>query len=363
MRRQLELAPPLHVGEIPERAAHRDAGALVRLGGRVREHRDLDVEQRVAHGGAEQPLIPLVVRVRDERDHGGDQLGPGGLDVDRRTVVHGVERDPVEVPGVLAGLELGLGDGGLEGHVPQARCLGLVRLAACQVEQERALGDGARALVDGLVVVRPVDREAQMPPQGLELLLVLDREPLAQLDEVAPRDRDLVGRLDALALAADVRRGERVLVGQRRVAAHAEVVLHAALGGQAVVVPAHRVEHLAAAHPLEAGDHVGVGVAEHVTHVQRAGDRRRRGVDRVHLLAGLRAVERVGALLAPGAGPLLLEPVQADLVRYARRRRGSTGRWSGAAGRRSWPVILPEIVSSPRTNTGRGGVTRSAPVA
>ncbi len=33
----------------------------------------------------------------------------------------------------------------------------------------------------------------------------------------------------------------------------------------------------------------------------------------------------------------------------------------GVAGR-SWPVILPEIVSSPRTNTGRGGVTRSAPV-
>ena len=35
--RQLELAPPLDVGEVTERAAHRDAGALVHLGRRVRE--------------------------------------------------------------------------------------------------------------------------------------------------------------------------------------------------------------------------------------------------------------------------------------------------------------------------------------
>ena len=68
---------------------------------------------------------------------------------------------------------------------------------------------------------------------------------------------------------APERRLEAGVVRRRRVAAHAEVVLDAALGRQAVVVPAHRVEDLLAAHALEAGDDVGVGVAEHVADVQR----------------------------------------------------------------------------------------------
>ena len=93
-RRQLQLAPPLHVGEVAERAAHRDAGALVGLGQGVRQDGDLDVEQRRADRGAEQVLVALVVGVRDERDARGEQLGAGGLDVDRAAVA--VERDPVE---------------------------------------------------------------------------------------------------------------------------------------------------------------------------------------------------------------------------------------------------------------------------
>ena len=82
-RRQLQLAPPLHVGQVAERAAHRDAGALVGLGQGVRQDGDLDVEQRRADRGAEQVLVALVVRVRDERDAGRQQLGAGRLDVDR----------------------------------------------------------------------------------------------------------------------------------------------------------------------------------------------------------------------------------------------------------------------------------------
>ena len=134
---QLQLAPPLDVGEVAERAAHGDAGALVHLGGVVGEDRHLDAEQRRADGGAEQVLVALVVRVRDERDAGGDQLGAGGLDVDRSVGV--VVRDPVVGAGVVAGLELGLGDGGLVGDVPQRRGVLLVGLAAGDVAQERAL--------------------------------------------------------------------------------------------------------------------------------------------------------------------------------------------------------------------------------
>ena len=44
--RQLQLAPPLHVGEVAEGAAHRDAGALVHLGRRVGHDRHLDPEHR-----------------------------------------------------------------------------------------------------------------------------------------------------------------------------------------------------------------------------------------------------------------------------------------------------------------------------
>ena len=121
----------------------------------------------------------------------------------------------------------------------------------------------------------------------LERLLVFGRQPVAQLDEVRARDGNRL-------LARLVRRLEVRVVGQRRIAANAVVVLHAALGWQAVVVPPHRIEHRLAAHALEARDDVGVRVREHVADVQRAADRRRRRVDRVDLVARLIAVEAIG---------------------------------------------------------------------
>src|SRR3546814_6138710 len=65
---EIELAPPDDVGDVAEGADHGDAGALVGLGERVREHRDFDIEQGSAHRRAEQCLIALVVRVGDECD-------------------------------------------------------------------------------------------------------------------------------------------------------------------------------------------------------------------------------------------------------------------------------------------------------
>src|SRR5690606_3555401 len=132
-------------------------------------------------------------------------------------------------------------------------------------------------------------------------------EPLAQLDEVPPGDGDL-----ALGVGLGGR-GEVRVVGDRRVAADAVVVLHPALGGQAVVVPAHRVEHGLAAHPLVAGDQVGVGVGEGVADVQRPRDRRRGGVDGVDLVAGLGAVETVDAGLVPYVDPFRLDAVERRL--------------------------------------------------
>ncbi len=73
--------------------------------------------------------------------------------------------------------------------------LGLVGLAARQVAQERALRGGLGLVADRAVALLPVDGEAELAPDVFELLLVFDREALAQLDEVAARDRHLVGGL------------------------------------------------------------------------------------------------------------------------------------------------------------------------
>ncbi len=155
------------------------------------------------------------------------------------------EPDPVVRPGQLTVLQLSLRNRHPEVDVPQRGRLGLVGLAAGEHAEEGPLGRPARPLPDGRVRRRPVDREAQGAPELLELLLVLHHEAVAELDEVLPADRDLL-------LARLLGWRERRVVGQRRVAAHPEVVLHPTLGGHAVVVPPHRVEDLAPVHPLEA---------------------------------------------------------------------------------------------------------------
>ena len=131
---QVELTPPHHVGEVAERAAHCDACALVGLGRRVCHHGDLDAEDGRGDGGAEQRLVPLVVRVGDERADADDQLGPRGLDVNR--AIFAVEGDAVVGAGVVPRFQLGLRDGGGERHVPQRRRVGEVGLAPGEVSQE-----------------------------------------------------------------------------------------------------------------------------------------------------------------------------------------------------------------------------------
>jgi hypothetical protein len=279
----------------------------------VRDDRDLDTEHRRGDRRPEQVLVALVVRMRDERHHAGDQLGPGGLDVDGAPRTIGgrpVEVHAVVVAVVLLRLQLGLRDRGLERDVPEGRRLLEVGLAPGEVAQESALTGQLRLGTDGRVVLVPVDREAEGAPQRLEDLLVLLDQLLAELDEVGPADRHLALGVGLLG------RGEVVLVGERRVAADAEVVLHPPLGRQPVVVPAHGVEHGLAAHPLEPRDQVGVGVGEDVPDVQRPAHGGRRGVDRVDVLARLGAVEGVGLVAPPALDPLLLEALEGRLVGY-----------------------------------------------
>ncbi|CAB4820258.1 unannotated protein [freshwater metagenome] len=273
----------------------------------VGQDRHLHLEQRCAHGGAEQRLIARVVGVRHHRHTAGQQLGAGGLDQQVFATVGGVERKLVVRAGNLAVLHFRLGDGGALVDVVQRGCVLLVGLAAGQVAQERALADRAGAVADGGVEQRPVDRQAEATEQVLERLLVEVRDLAAQLHEVGAADGNGAVVLGHVAVE---RRSEGGILRQRRIATHTGEVLHAALGGQTVVVPTDGVEHGLAGHPLEAGDGVGVRVAEHVADVQRAAHRWRGSVDREHAVPGGRAVEAVGGVGLPLLHPAVLDTVQ-----------------------------------------------------
>ena len=118
---------------------------------------------------------------------------------------------------------------------------------------------------------------------------------------------------------AVVWRDEVGVVRQRRVAANTGDVLHPALGSETVVVPSDRIEDVLAAHPMEAGDGVGVGVAEHVADVQRTTGSWRRRVDREDLGAARGAIEAVGAVGLPPLHPASLDAVERRLLGDLRR--------------------------------------------
>ncbi len=315
---QVQFAPPDDVGHVAERADHRDARALVGLRQRVRNDGDLDVEQGGAHRRAEQRPIALVIGVRHQRDARREQLGAGRLDVDVAGAVGLVEGDPVIRRRLLPVFELGLRDRGAEVDVPQGGRHGLIGLPALEVAQERVLAGAHGVVGDRAVGLGPVDAQTERAPEGLEVLLVFDGELLAELDEVAAADRHLIGRATGLVVAALERRREIGVVRQGGIAPNSEVVLHAALGGQAVVIPPHRVEDGLAAHALEAHLHVGVGVAEDVPDVQASARGRRGSVHGVDPLAASRGgadtVEEVRALGIPPLRPLRFETFEGGLV-------------------------------------------------
>ncbi len=341
---QLQLAPPGDVGEVTEGADHGDAGALVRLRERVGLDLHLDAEQGRGDLLAEQRLVPFVVGIRHEGGAGGQQLGAGGLDVDL-FAVFGEERVAVVGARDLTVLELGLGHRGAERDIPQGGRLRHVGVAGGEVRQEGALGDGAGLVIDGAVRQVPVHGQAEGLEEVLEDLLVLDGEFLAEFDEVPARDD-----VEVALVLGGLRRGPVAgVVRGGGVAAHTVVVLHAALGGQAVVVPAHGVEDVLAGHALVARQDVRLGVGEHVADVQRTRRRGRGSVDRVDLLPGGVRVELVGPFVKPAPGEGVFQPLQGGLVRNV--DGGGGGRvctlrvfshgailpWSAAGGRSGLP--------------------------
>ena len=144
----------------------------------------------------EQCAVALVARVRDQRDAGRDQLRPGGLDLDRLAAGGAREQDAVGRTRDRAVLELGLRHRGAEVDVPERRRLNRVDQVLAEEVDERALRRALGALADRRVGHRPVHREAEPAPELLERLLVLGRQPQAELHEVLAWDRDrIVGRM------------------------------------------------------------------------------------------------------------------------------------------------------------------------
>ena len=130
----------------------------------------------------------------DKSNTGGKKFGAGGLNGHIFAVA--VENEGVVGAVVLARLQFGLRNRGLERDVPQARGGGLVGLAALNVAQERGLRNLLRLGSDGLISLLPIHGKAQVAPQRLELFFVFRGQLPAQLNKVAPRDRDLIGVLD-----------------------------------------------------------------------------------------------------------------------------------------------------------------------
>ena len=300
----------------------------------------------------------------NEGDATDDQFGPRCLDQQvsilswappRPAFV--VERDGVIGAGPLTVLDLGLGDGCLEVDVPDRRRVAAVGLAAGEVVEKRPLADPAAGLADGRVQQGPVDRQPDPAEDFFEDGFVGGRQLFAQLDEVRPRDGQLLG---ALGHVATERRGERGVIGLRRVTSHAVVVLDAALGGQAVVVPPEGEEDLLAAHPVVPGHGVELGVAEDRAHVHRTRDGRGWRVDGEHLAAPGRAVEAVHPGGLPRLGPARFDAVERGLVggsghpgKDKEPRPGSRptelgdvrspGTVTARASQRPRPVAVPEL--------------------
>ncbi len=341
-------AADLEVVEIVRRRDLHRAGALLRVRVFVGDDRDQAADQRQAHALAHERGVALVLGVDGDRRvaqhrlgacrrHGDDLAGLGtGLVHDRI----------VEVPEValhLDLLDLEVRDRGLELRVPVHEALVAVDQALrVQIDEDlRHRADhllvGRAALTHGEALARPVAGGA---------------EPLQLGDDGAARFRlpgpDLVeeGRAADLAAAGLLRLHHPALDDHLR--------------GDAGMVHARLPQHVAPAHPLEAGQDVLQRVVERVTDMQRARHVRRRDDDAEGL--------GVGAVRASGAECVGLRPGGAGARLGVRRVEGLVhhGRVIAGPSRRSSPLSTrhgPPVNTAGLSARGRRARSRRAPAA
>ena len=158
-----------------------------------------------------------------------------------------------------------------------------------------------------------------------------------------------LGRDTAMARSPGfVGRREGRVVGDGRIAAHAVVVLHPPLGGESVVVPAHRVEDLSAPHAVVPGHGVGVGVGEAVSGVQRPRHRRRGRVYGVDVGARSRSGRSGTCRPRPSGQPHLASRPSIDGRSGTDGRRGAS-RLRPRGARPAHRCVLPHVVPASST--------------
>ena len=248
--------------------------------------------------------VARIVGVGGDGDAGGEQLGARRGDDEALVRAGEREGDVVERAGLRRSATSACATAVWKStsHIVGANAAVDVALLE-QVAEESCASLRQRSSMVAYSSFQSTER-ASLLPEGQEGLLVVR---VTSWQSSMKLGRDTV----AGGCAFPTRRRGWARVSPARRAAHVhadvEVVLHATLRGQAVVVPAHRVVDVLAPHALVADDDVGLRVAEDVADVQRARDGRRRGVDDEGLLARARRIVAVEPTPLPCLGPAPLD--------------------------------------------------------
>ena len=256
---QRQIVAPSHL-EVVEIVRGRNldrTGTFLRIGIFIGDDRDAASDQRQDGIAPHEVPVARVVRMHGDGRVAEHGLGARGRDRDEG-VVEPFDRilEMPQLPLHLDLLHFEVGDGGQQLGVPVDQPLVLVD-EALPVELHEHLEHRARkSLVHGEAFARPVAGGTQ----ALELL-----------DDGAARFR-----LPRPHLFEEFFAPERAPAGL--LALH-ELALDHHLGGDAGVIGAGLPQHVAAAHALEAHQHVLEGVVERMAHMQRAGDVGRRDDD------------------------------------------------------------------------------------
>ena len=257
----------LEVVEVVRRGDLHRAGALLGIGIFVGDDRDQAADQWQHDVLADQMRVALVIRIHRDAAIAQHCLRTRGGDDDERGRIFLIEALAFEriaqMPEVTLDLDLlhfEIGDRGQQLRIPVHKALVLVdQTLAMQLNEH--LHDGlGQALVHGEAFARPVAGCAKA------LQLIDDDAAAFGLPLPDALEKRLAAHLAATGLLA----------------LH-QLALDHHLGGDAGMVGAGLPQHVAAAHALEATQHVLQRVVEGVAHMQRTGHVRRRDHDRIGL--------------------------------------------------------------------------------
>src|SRR4029453_1465091 len=155
-------------------------------------------------------------------------------------------------------------------------------------------------IVNGCILLFPIERQPELLPQLLESLLVHFCELPAEFDEVWPADH--YGRFLRVTSRFEVWQ-----VREGGIPANVEEVLPPPFGGQTVVIPPHGIEDIHSSHAALAHDQILMGVAEHVSDVEGAAYGRRRRVHNESLVASARRIPAINTHVLPSSALFALD--------------------------------------------------------